>query len=366
MRTKYACRILHSCIFGFLMFGAASCGTEKKESGFKNLKEFSDLRGVALKMKNISIADVDFKDKYDALLKSDFDTLTQWPAKDKLPPNFNPQEILNMGKDPGLGVRTLHKQGINGNGVRVAIIDQPLLLSHEEYKNQIAAYVPIDCQGVEPQMHGAAVSSLMVGKDCGTAPGASLYFYAEPSWKKDYNQRTTALKQIIEFNKTKSPAERIKVVSVSMGFNSDFKNLDSWKNMLEQARKSGLIVIHCDGEIFGVGCPLYKDVNDPANYSICYFAKEGRRNLPPDLIHVPIDNRTVASFSGDKDYAFFAKGGLSWGSPYLAGVIAMGFQLNPDLSESQVFKFLRETGTPFQKGVIVNPGRFVEKIKDMK
>ncbi|NLI75686.1 MAG: hypothetical protein GX442_04500 [Candidatus Riflebacteria bacterium] len=269
-----------------------------------------------------------------------------------------------MCRNPGLGIRALHRQGITGKGVNVAIIDQPLLLEHEEYKGKIATYVPIDCEGVGPQMHGAAVSSLLVGETCGTAPGASLFFFAEPSWKRDYAPRTAALRRILAFNTGKEPTARIRVVSVSIGFNQDFQNLEEWKRTLEEARRSGLIVIHCARDIFGVGCPLYKDADDPSNFEICCFAKGRRAELPAGLLYVPIDNRTVASFAGEKEFTFGAKGGLSWGAPYLAGVIALGFQIAPDLSEEDVFRLLRGTGTPFNGGVIVNPGGFIQKIQE--
>ncbi len=332
----------------------------------KNLKEFSDLRGVVLKMKNIDLSNADWKDKYDVLLTADFDSETSWPSKDRLPPNFNPQEIIAIGKKPGLGVEDLHKESLTGKGVRVAIIDQPLLLGHQEYKDKIASYVPIDCRDVEPQMHGAAVSSLLVGETCGTAPGASLYFWAEPSWKLDYAMRTAALRQIIEFNKGKPSGEKIKVVSVSIGFNPDYKNFEDWKKALEEAQKSGLIVVHCDGCIFGIGCTLFKDVNDPANYEICHFAKARKDKMPAGFLYVPIDNRTYANFKNEKGYTFGAKGGLSWGAPYLAGIIALGFQVDPELTEEKVFTLLKKGGTPFNEGFIVNPKKFIQLVKEAK
>ena len=41
--------------------------------------------------------------------------------------------ILEAGKNPGLGVRALHDEGVTGKGVNVAIIDQNLLLDHPEF-----------------------------------------------------------------------------------------------------------------------------------------------------------------------------------------------------------------------------------------
>ncbi len=328
---------------------------------FYYLGEFSDLRGMPLFTK--SIKNRDLSDKYEILLKSTFDTFTVWPPKEKMPSNFKPNEILSIGQNPGLGIKALHAKGITGNGIRVAIIDQPLLLNHEEYKNKILKYTPIDCNNIPPQMHGASVASILVGDKCGVAPGASLYYWAEPSWKKDYYQRSTALEQIIQFNKNKPLSERIRVVSVSVGFVEDYKNLDLWKKTLEKAKQEGIIVIHCSSNISGVRCPLYQDRDNPANYEICYFIQGRESRITPGRIYVPIDNRTTASFQGEDDYVFWSRGGLSWGAPYLAGVAALGLQVNPDLNPNEVLKYLKETGTPFKKGCIVNPPKYIEQVK---
>jgi len=65
-----------------------------------------------------------------------FDTDTKFPDNpDKLPADFDAGYILEFNKNPGLGIRELHKQGITGKGVSIAVIDQNLLTSHEQYKD---------------------------------------------------------------------------------------------------------------------------------------------------------------------------------------------------------------------------------------
>lgn len=338
--------------------------------------ELSDLRQVVLEMQARSIKDMDLTNELNALMKSTFDTQTEWPSEDKLPEDFNPEEIIEIGKEPGLGIKNLHKEGITGKGVKVAIIDQPLLLDHEEYDDKIAQYTSIDCEGIPPQMHGPAVASILVGDSCGVAPEATLYYWAEPSWEGDYIQGTTALDQIIEYNKGKPINERIRVVSVSIGYFDNFDNIELWKEKIKEAEESGIIVVHCSDEgneaFQGVRCDLYKDRDNFENYVTCYFMpkalpsknKKSNVNLPK-FLYVPIDNRTVASSDGVNDYAFFGEGGLSWGAPYLAGVITLGLQVNPDLQEDQIYKYLWQTGTPFNGGFIVNPKAFIEKVKEI-
>lgn len=347
-----------------------SSKVEEKTANMKlKISEFSDLRQVILVMEEKSIKDLDLTGEYDTLLKTTFDTRTEWPSKDKLPKEFNPQEIIEIGKNPGLGIRDLHNQGFTGQGINVAIIDQPLLLGHEEYKDKVVKYTAIECEDVGPQMHGPAVASILVGNDCGVAPSASLYYWAEPSWKGDYVYRVTALDQIIEHNKDKPLNERIRVVSVSKGFSPDEDNLSMWKEKIKEAEKDGIIVVHCSDEgnegFFGLGCKLYEDRDNPENYDICYFAKNKSFLKSENLLYVPIDNRATADYKGENDYTFWAQGGLSWGAPYLAGVIALGLQVNPNLKEEEIYKYLRETCTPFNGGCIINPKAFIHKVSEI-
>src|SRR3989338_6001490 len=135
--------------------------------------QFEDLRGKNLSTKNLVDVPVDI------LRTIEFDTETIWPEKEKLPKNFNPEKLLEESKNPGLGIKELHEQGITGQGVVVAIIDQKLDIGHPEYKDSVIGYTEYD--GAEKEgisMHGPAVTSLLVGKDCGVAPGAKLIYKA--------------------------------------------------------------------------------------------------------------------------------------------------------------------------------------------
>ena len=62
----------------------------------------------------------------------------------------------------------------------------------------------------------------------------------------------------------------------------------------------------------------------------------------PDYLFMPIDNRTTASFEGDNDYIFWAKGGLIWSAPYLAGIIALAYQIKPDITPQKIYDCLKE------------------------
>ncbi|MCP4146723.1 MAG: hypothetical protein GY757_03140, partial [bacterium] len=59
----------------------------------------------------------------DTLKYCSFDTATPWPPKNKMPAGFSPEDIIETGKSHGLGIKSLHSQGITGKGIKVAIID---------------------------------------------------------------------------------------------------------------------------------------------------------------------------------------------------------------------------------------------------
>ncbi len=85
---------------------------------------------------------LDLRKSGDVLMKyASFDTDTRWPKQK--PTKYDPRRILELGKNPGLGVRALHEAGITGRGVHVAFIDQSLLLEHEEYKGRLLKYEEI-------------------------------------------------------------------------------------------------------------------------------------------------------------------------------------------------------------------------------
>ena len=114
-----------------------------------------------------------------------FDSHTRWPAADRLPPDFDPARILAENRNPGLGLRALHAQGVTGRGVGIGIIDMPLLstigVRFAAALERITRIRRRDGAGPpSPHMHGSAVASIAVGRTVGVAPEADLYFIATP------------------------------------------------------------------------------------------------------------------------------------------------------------------------------------------
>src|SRR5574339_465337 len=177
-------------------------------------------------LRSSDLTKLDLSKSRQDLLYATFDSKTQWPTSEKIPPDFDWQTIMETGKDPGLGVRKLHEQGITGKGVSIAIIDQPLIIDHLEYANKIKLYEEIKISPDTPsQMHGPAVASIAVGETVGVAPQADLYYIAtwvfdtdNPSSEGlDYRTYTQAVRRIIEINKELPEERKIRAISMSIG-----------------------------------------------------------------------------------------------------------------------------------------------------
>ena len=330
--------------------------------GKPRLRDTADLLKLDrfLGLAEVSLAKIDLRESGALLAQLPFDSLTEWPTKDRLPVGFDPEKILAQGKNPGLGVRQLQREGLDGRGVGIAIVDQPLLMGHREYASRLVYYDATRVPGTGPQMHGPSVASFAVGREIGTAPGALLYYFAVPSWVPDNVPYADALRAIIELNKKAPEDRKIRVVSISSGMFKQQKNLDKWQEALLLAEKSGILVITCDPDSMDFGNltrALDKDPDSPGSY-----VREAWDQRPHPL-WVPGGNRTRASHKGDGIYAFDVDGGRSWSTPYLAGVAALGYQIDTALSPAKAKELLIQSATPDRNGAILNPRGFIEAVK---
>lgn len=332
------------------------------------------------KYQDIGYADVsnlNLLNDYETLKTVHFSSFTKWPPYAKLPNQFDPKDALNWGKIPGLNVQSLHDQGYDGSDINIAIIDHKLLLDHTEYKNQIVGYKEFPTMYGYPEMHASAVASLLVGKECGVLPKANLYYYGVEVIdinmdKYNYKYFSQALEDIIQLNSTTLADNPIRVVSVSFGLDESGLNLDMWKASLTNAEETGILVFHCSFEwlkdryaIAGAGCKPYEDVNEINNYGTFYADYVGYQYSSSEkFLFVPGDNRTTANFILDGCYTFNSWGGGSWPIPFVSGVVALGRQINPNLSNDEIVKLLYENGTDFKVGKLINPEAFINKIKN--
>jgi len=322
-----------------------------------DLKKFDPFWGFA----NVSLAKLDLRSHLQFLETMPFDSRTKWPDPEKLPEGFDPAHLLEDGKNPGLGIRSLHKQGVDGRGVGIAIIDQPLLKDHIEYANRIVRYLAIDVQGVPVQMHGPPVSSIAVGKTCGVAPAASLYYFAVPMWKRENKPYCDIIDNLIKVNAEAETTERIRVVSISTGMFPQQANFDRWQEALKKAKQNGILVVTCAQETIHYGMLARiagKDPDDPASY------QSGIYGVQPGAVLVPTSNRTTASHTGSDVYTYWREAGMSWAAPYLAGLAVLAYQVNPEIEPKTIVTLWHKTAVQTKVGAVVQPENFIKAVRN--
>jgi hypothetical protein len=315
-----------------------------------------DLRGFDLRA-------LDLKERRADLLMAHFDELTQWPGR--MPADYSPARIMKLGKNPGLGVRELHKDGITGTGVGIAVIDQGLLVDHIEYKDHLRLYEEIHCVDDSSAMHGPAVASIAAGKTVGVAPGADLYYIAEThgifkpeGFDWDFTYLAQSIERILEVNRSLSEKEKIRVISISVGWNSKQKGYAEATAAVEKAAGEGIFVVssslfETSGRRFafhGLGRDPLADPDTFGSYTAgLWWLDEfytGKYTPAPDreALLVPMDSRATASPTGPEDYVFYRVGGWSWSIPWIAGLYALGCQVKPDITPEIFWKAALSSG----------------------
>ena len=293
--------------------------------------------------------------------------------------------LLEAGRDPGLGVRFLQARGITGQGVKIAIIDQSLLTDHPEISGVIAAYCEtgIDSGLNEGTLHGPAVASILAGQTVGVAPGVQVYYMATPG-AADSRPLADALRHILEINETLPEGEKIRAVSVSaapgdrdlfenagIAFADDVKAAD----VRAACERKGLLVLTAQGAAAGSArLTLSTSTFDLTRRDSPAACKTGLPNdsgmlaarKSPFCLGLPCAYRTVAEeyVPGQCGYRYDAVGGLSWGIPYCVGVMALGWQVAPALTNEEMLQTLLDTAAPNADGLrIIDPVHFIETLE---
>lgn len=331
---------------------------------------------------------LDLRRREGELLYADFDNRTRWPKS--LPPGFDPVKAMEMGKNPGLGIRGLHQRGITGNGVGVAVIDLRLLVEHEEYRDRLVYYDEINLPGSAADMHGTATASIAVGRTTGVAPKASLYYLAVGFWTPqkgyDFSHVTEAIDRIIAFNRESPACARIRVIAMQSGWSGTMPGGREMAAAVERVKKAGIFFVSSSliedygFHLNGLGREPRSDPQDPASFGPgLFWAKQFQAEYEKVMIAwaksprllFPMDSRTVAGPTGKKDYVFYRVGGWSWVTPYIAGLYALACQVKPAITPEVFWETALETGDTikmvkaqrnFKLGIIVNPAKLMERL----
>lgn len=367
-------------------------GDAKNFNGYLDLR-YSDLSNVNLSQNSEQLSNCFFSNH------------TKWP--EKMTKEYKPDSILELGKNQGLGIRKLNNEGIDGTGVNIAIIDQPLLVDHEEYRDQIKFYDEVNCVG-EASMHGPAMSSIAVGKSIGVAPKANLYYVGcynfnakENNSQIDYTLAVVkAVDKIVKINKTLSEKDKIRVLSLSCVWGPNNKGYKEMNEAVKRAENAGIFVVSANifetsnykFWYYGVDREPMADPEKQSSYKPHkwsnwisfvedmpgfgkYYEKKYNKLAPKELLLVPMSSKTLAIPEDIKGYSFARIGGWSSVEPYLAGLYALSCQVKPNITPDLFWSTALKTGDAMdiknegketQKGKLINPTKLIEALKNDK
>lgn len=334
-----------------------------------------------------NLSTLDLSNSLDDLMFATFDDRTVWPPSNRMPADFNWQQIMELGVDPGLGVGTLHNRGITGLRIGIAILDQPLLIDHREYSANIRLYEELNvAENTDAQMHGPAVASIAVGQSVGVAPAADLYYIAvwpgtwgNDGFQRDYSYQAQAVRRVLAINELLPEDRKIRVISMSVGWMPSHEGYDDIMAAVQEATDAGIFAISVSLDqthgfnFLGMG---RQSIADPGNFQSCepglfWASRFYSGDRPSNCMYVPMDSRTTASPTGNEEYVFYRSGGMSWAVPYLAGMYALATQAQPDITPDQFWALALQTGrtitlnhqgASIQFGPIIDPVALIDAL----
>ncbi|HEX6303661.1 MAG TPA: S8 family serine peptidase [Anaerolineales bacterium] len=436
MNYVKGCCILTLVIFLLLTLFGCQSRNSIPEPKLTSL-HYRDFRGDDL-------SDLDLSGEKDLAKWLNFSSQTVFPAGDHAARGLSPEDVLKMGKDPGLGLRNLHRQGITGEGINVAVIDKPIIQNHSEFTGRMIYHV-VSGKGEYREVlhdHGIGAASILAGATTGVAPRARIRYFAISNHVPYFPKYAEALRQILAFNEGRSPEDQIKVVSISHGSGEGLEELNQ---VIEEAQTKGIIVVKPEKDygalrFFGGRLPLGQGRQDPegmvpfswndaninlytlllshddwedgrstlvqlleqgktaprSNFggipSLDIVTKEkaveflrswdrwqtagksyheffqdmlkGNERFTREAVLVPAESMTTASIASADAYIYWGSGGLSWATPYLAGVFTLGLQINPDFDPQQLYRIIVDTAVRTEKGHwAIDPVAAVERVQ---
>ena len=131
----------------------------------------------------------------------------------------------------------------------------------------------------------------------------------------------------------------------------------------KKALDAGILVVTCSSKFLDYGTLTLiegKDPDKPENYRV------GRYGGPGCELNIPTGNKTIASHQGINVYTYERQGGMSWAAPYLAGLAALAYQVEPEIEPEKIVELWTKTAVRTKAGPIVNPVGFIKAVQKLK
>lgn len=290
--------------------------------------------------------------------------------KDKMPRDFQPDEFIEFGKDPMLGIKNLHRNGIDGRGVTVAVIDFGFQdKDHIEFKNSNIEV--IDLFGdTDTHFHSDGVLSNLCGQNIGAAPGVKVLHYNTYQGHGDEVDRATytILNDILKRVKS---GEKIRVVNISGPLLRNNQSLRA-KNIVEREKiinEIGAPYLKIVNELQTLGCEVVSSERFGKDFSNCEINPTTKKFYRPlwtknygwyeERVSFVCGGKVIPEFTSLDGYKYEPTGCYSWTIPQAVGMYALCLQKNPKLTWDDYAKICKATSV-LKNGVrLANPQAIV-------
>ncbi|MBR2969463.1 MAG: hypothetical protein IKC49_00210 [Clostridia bacterium] len=309
----------------------------------------------------------------DHLMRIPFSSQTKWPTKDKLPKGFDPELLIQNAKDyKDNNLELLHRDNIDGRGIKVAYIDSPFNLVHQAFQGKKIEYNGLSSDPECCHFHGYAVADRVLS----VAPNVDLVYYG---CGDDNNigeggetvNKIRALKKILARIKD---GEDIVAVGMSTSLEEAIDQIkdndirERSKKELEKLRNSfgelGVEIIDSPNAMSKFNYAYKLDPIKP-NTDIDNFVphRHAQSDILPHIIEA--DKVRPLEYTVD-DYVYENNlGSASWMIPQVVGLYCLAKQINYDITFDEFADICRDTASkPNEHGVkLTNPNEIIKEIE---
>lgn len=310
------------------IYGPKDKDKENENEKESPVKYFWGLCGQDLR--NIDMSHLSLED----FKRFSFDENTIFSFQQKL--KFNPDKLLEEGKVFSEDIKDLHAAGIDGTGVKIAIIDRIPDCSHRDLKDKIRFFKRF-YEGEAPSFnHGLPVTSLIADNQCGVAPNVSLYLFSTDFLKEE---KEKIFKYILENNM------KFDLISMSSFIDREpnFQQLksqliSSGNQILDSFRFFENFVMGIKEKYMKPEANLLEMHKNRDSYPEYY--KKALETIPTNVV-VPCAGRTYLQLNGG--YMYDGNNSASYSIPQVAGSYALAKQLRGNLTYDEFAKIAKET-----------------------
>lgn len=270
----------------------------------------------------------------------------------------NPGVPVDLWNHQVVGVDAARALGLDGNGVRIGILDTGINPDHPDLEGKLTAWAEFDAEGERVESlphethytgHGTHIASVMVGEVTGIAPGSALLCaLALPSGYGTIEQILSGMQWVLDPDNDPGTDDGAQIVNMSWGTPATSYVL---REAVENMTAAGVLPVCAIGNT-GEGYTLSPG-NAPGAIGVGSLKENGFVSMfsggglvcwddkclqKPDITAPGFG---IMGIGADGQYQTLS--GTSLAAPHICGAAALLLEHNPDLTLSQLKRFLLNT-----------------------